>query len=108
MRKTRPLHVTGPKTTIKGTWPRRRREACGIHAHYPCISSANMSSHTTDIAATTTTMKDIVGLVQAGGIVSTTGTTTGTSVAPGGGQKSKTTWTSTGTVPSSDTAGVQE
>ncbi|KAK1616823.1 hypothetical protein QYE76_022340 [Lolium multiflorum] len=40
---------------------------------------------TTDVAATATTMEDIVGLMQTEGIVSMTATTTGTNVAPVGG-----------------------
>ncbi|KAK1684487.1 hypothetical protein QYE76_045335 [Lolium multiflorum] len=61
------------------------------------------------VGATTKTMKDIVGLMRkTRGIVSMTETTTGTNVALEGGQGNKTTWISTGTVPSSNTAGTQE
>ncbi|KAK1616624.1 hypothetical protein QYE76_022141 [Lolium multiflorum] len=59
-RRTRPFHVTGPRTTI----------------------NAITISHTTDATATAEAVKEIIGLMQTGGIV---GTTTGMNGAPGGG-----------------------
>ncbi|KAK1643294.1 hypothetical protein QYE76_061099 [Lolium multiflorum] len=81
--------------------------AYGINAHYPCISSTNMSSSTTDVGATTKTTKDIVGRCKQE-VSSHAETTTGTSFTLEGGQGNKTTWTSTGTVLSSNIAGTLE
>ena len=73
------------------------------------ISSTNMSVSTTNAGDTTTTTKEIVGLVgTTGNIVGTIETLKDMSAMPRKSKESRMTWTGTGIVPSSNTAGIQE
>jgi hypothetical protein len=82
---------------------------CDINDLSLIISSTNMSVSTTNAGDTTTTTKEIVGLAGTPGkIVGMIETMKDMSAMPRKSQESKMTWTGTGTVPSSNIAGIQE
>ncbi|KAK1609638.1 hypothetical protein QYE76_033311 [Lolium multiflorum] len=76
--------TVGPSSTST-TSPSTSEMAESIPVKYEDLADKlgrSITSHTTDVAATAKTIKEIIGLMRTGGIVRTTATTTGTNVAP--------------------------